>query len=537
MGILEQLKPNAVFHYFEEICNIPHGSSNTKEISDYCVGFAKQHGLRYIQDESNNVIIFKDGTAGYEDLEPVLIQGHLDMVCEKEPDCDIDFEKEGLRLAVRKESVGEGSNEETYVYAEGTTLGADDGIAVAFALAILASDDIMHPPIEAVFTVDEEIGMLGAAAIDCQELKGKMMLNLDSEEEGFLLVSCAGGVTATCHIPVERIRVQQNMQTAQIIQGRLLVTGLQGGHSGVEIDKGRANANQILGRVLFALKEEMDFEIICVNGGLKDNAIPREAYADIVITESISQNVQQFLKRYNEILANEYRATDANIHLKWCKETKNGIKATGETVLKQDDESEIKVFDKKSKDAVIAALVNLPGGIQKMSRDVEGLVQTSLNLGILKTDEQEVTMSFSVRSSVKTEKEELVLRLKCLMEALGGTVTCVGEYPAWEYKKDSKLRDLMIQVYEELYGEGMNHLQSLYGEDVAAGAKRIGKKPVIQAIHAGVECGLFAGKIAELDCVSFGPNIYDIHTPKERLEVSSVQRTWEYVLEILKRLK
>lgn len=487
MSILCDLKPELVFRYFEELCGIPHGSANTKQISDYCVEFAKQHGLKYIQDEYNNVIIFKAGTTGYEDSKPVIIQGHLDMVCEKENDCDINFETDGLRLAV---------SQDNFVYAEGTTLGADDGIAVAFALAILASDDIPHPPLEAVFTVDEETGMLGAAALDCSGLKADIMLNLDSEEEGYLLVSCAGGVTAVCHIPVSRVLSEGR-------KIRLRVKGLKGGHSGVEIDKGRGNANQILGRVLYALKQEITFEIMEISGGLKDNAIPREACADIVINDGEEVHVlQSVLKRWNEILANEYRLTDSGIQIE--------AEENGADVAKG-----IMVFDKKTRDAVVTALVNLPGGIQKMSRDIEGLVQTSLNLGILKTDDKEVTMSYSVRSSVQSEKEELVLRLKCLMDSLNGYVTCVGDYPAWEYKGDSRLRELMSMVYEEQYGS----------------------KPVIQAIHAGVECGLFAGKIEGLDCVSFGPNIFDIHTPKERLDVASVQRTWKYVLEILKRLK
>ena len=488
MSVLSDLEPKQVFQYFEDLCGIPHGSSNTKRISDYCVEFAKKHGLRYIQDEYNNVIIFKEGTEGYENSNPVIIQGHLDMVCEKEYGCDIDFDKEGLRLAV---------NPEGYVYAKGTTLGADDGIAVAFAMAVLASDDIPHPPLEAVFTVDEEIGMLGAAAIDCGELKSNIMLNLDSEEEGYLLVSCAGGVTATCHIPVSYV-------TGEGRQIRLTVTGLEGGHSGVEIDKGRANANQILGRVLYALKEEVSFEIMCVNGGLKDNAIPREACADIVVNNDREMNMlEKTVQFYNDILLNEYRLTDS------------GIKIEILDIEQEQKHTGIKIFDKRTKDVVIAALVNLPGGIQKMSRDIEGLVQTSLNLGILKTEEKEIVIGFSVRSSLKSEKEELIARLKCMMEVLGGYITCAGDYPAWEYKENSKLRELMIQVYEEQYGS----------------------KPVVQAIHAGVECGLFAGKIEGLDCVSFGPDIYDIHTPRERLDIASVKRTWEYVVEILKRLK
>ncbi len=500
MGILSELEPKAVFQYFEEICSIPHGSSDTKRISDYCVNFAKDHGLKYIQDASNNVMIFKNGSAGYEESKPVILQGHLDMVCEKENSCEIDFSNEGLRLGIK----------DGYIYAKGTTLGGDDGIAIAYALAVLASDDIPHPPIEAVFTVDEEIGMLGAAVIDCSNLKADTMLNIDSEEEGYLLVSCAGGVTATCHLPVTYEMENCNDKREGALSAaqcavKITVGGLEGGHSGTEIDKGRANANQVLGRILYGLKKEIHFHLINVNGGLKDNAIPREAGAELLFYADQEKTVEQIIielgkiiDEYNTILKNEYRITDAGINI---------------TV--QEVENKGKSFDQKSTDHVIAALVNLPCGINKMNSDIQGLVQTSLNLGILKVVDDEVTFSFSVRSSVKSEKDELVSRLECLMEVLSGYVTTTGEYPAWEYKADSRLREIMIDVYEKQYKQ----------------------KPVIQAIHAGVECGLFAGKIEGLDCVSFGPDILDIHTPKERLSIESVERVWKYLIEVLRQLK
>lgn len=529
--VLADLQPKEVFKYFEEICRIPHGSGDTKRISDYCVNFAKEHNLRYIQDTSNNVIIFKDGTQGYQQSEPVIIQGHLDMVCEKENDCDIDFSKDGLDLLL----------EGGYVTAKGTTLGGDDGIAVAFALAILASDTINHPPIEAVFTVDEEIGMLGAADIDCAPLKGRVMLNLDSEEEGSLLVSCAGGVTVTCHID----RTSEEQTEGYLF--RLKVTGLIGGHSGVEIDKGRGNANQILGRVLYAMSKRMKFDIVAVNGGLKDNAIPREAYADILIpmqtgatntdlsAEMDIEKLKKLCVEYNQILSREYQVTDSEVRIileelstenegNITQDTENvtekgkaiqGSKNVTEKGKQRESVCSQKVMTDAVKNRIITALVNLPGGVIKMSHDIEGLVETSLNMGILKTESQEITMSFSVRSSVQSEKEELVQKIECLMKSLGGTITTVGDYPAWEYRKDSKLRELMVEIYREQYGT----------------------EPTVDAIHAGVECGLFAGKLKGLDCVSFGPNILDIHTPKERLEIASVERTWNYVVEILRRLK
>lgn len=484
MGILSNLKPAPVFHYFEEICGIPHGSSNTGAISDYCVAFAKEHGLRYLQDASGNVIIFKEGTPGYEHSAPVMLQGHMDMVCEKDADCDIDFTKEGLHLQL----------DGNIISAKGTTLGGDDGIAIAYALAILASTDIPHPPLEAVFTVDEEIGMLGAAAIDCTPLQSRIMLNLDSEEEGYLLVSCAGGIEVTAHLPL-----QMEEQTGYF--ATLTVTGLTGGHSGVEIDKGRANACMLLGRTLYELQKQYDFSLISVCGGLKDNAIPREATATLLLSGKTDREaLTAAISSLGNVYKKEYALTDANVHLTWTADA---------------DTRHLHTMTKETSAKVITALVSLPNGIQRMSFAIDGLVQTSLNLGILKTTDTEVSFSFAARSSVETEKMELVNRICCLLEALGGTVTCTGSYPAWEYRQDSPLRDLMVQIFEEQYG----------------------KKPVIQALHAGVECGLFAGKLPGLDCVSFGPDMKDIHTPKESMDADSVARTWNYTLEILKRLK
>lgn len=484
MAVLTGLEPAKVFQYFEEICAIPHGSYNTKPISDYCARFAEEHGLRYIQDEFNNVIIFKDGTAGYENSAPVILQGHVDMVCEKESDCTIDFEKDGLTLILDEDAGA--------ISAQGTTLGGDDGIAVAYALALLDSDSIPHPPLEVVLTTDEEVGMLGAAAMDCSPLQGRIMLNMDSEDEGYLLVSCAGGATAIARIPVTRA-------TANGFKVTMTINKLKGGHSGVEIHKGRANANQLMGRTLNELRKVVPFQLLSVNGGLKDNAIPRESVAEILIDAPQKAALQAFVAKWQSVYSAEYITTDPDVTL--------SISA-GEAGI-------FKVMDSQTKRRVIASLVNLPGGVQRMSADIEGLVQTSLNMGILTTSDGEVAMHFAVRSSVSSEKEELLSRVECLIEMLGGTVERYGDYPAWEYNHDSKLRDLMIKIFEKLYW----------------------RKPVVQALHAGVECGLFAGKLPGLDCVSFGPDMSDIHTPQESLNIASVERTWKYLLEILKRLK
>lgn len=482
MSVLDGLEPAGVFHYFEEICGIPHGSGDTKAISDYCVTFAKKHNFKYRQDEYNNVIIWKDGTPGYEQSAPVMIQGHLDMVCEKEPDCDLDFREEGIRVQL----------EDGIISAQGTTLGGDDGIAVAYALAILDSKDIPHPPLEVVFTVDEEIGMLGASAMDCSPLKSKILLNLDSEEEGYLLVSCAGGVTAKAELPVV-------YESCSGVCMEIKVTGLKGGHSGVEIDKGRGNACQLLGRVLYTIRKSIPFALCRIEGGLKDNAIPREARAEILVSGEVRKKIENMAGEITKVFQHEFRITDPDVKVS-CEDS---------------DASYVHAMTEVSTSDVIAALMNLPGGIQRMSFEIEGLVQTSLNLGIMTTEEGQVSFSFSVRSSVETEKKALVDQMENLMDKLGGTVSCSGEYPAWEYCPDSSLRDLMVEIYEEQYGE----------------------KPIIQALHAGVECGIFAGKLPGLDCVSFGPDMKDIHTPKESMDVASVKRTWEYTLEILKRLK
>ena len=478
MSVLEHLEPRSVFRFFEEMCAIPHGSRNTRAISDWCAAFAKERGLEYYQDQSNNVIIIKEATPGYEDAPAVILQGHLDMVCEKEAGCSKDMDREGLDLVV----------EGDFVTAKGTTLGSDDGIAVAMALAILDAHDIPHPRLEAVFTVDEEIGMLGAAAMDVSPLKGRQLINLDSEAEGVFTVSCAGGNVSTCRLPVARAPFQGRALT-------VTVSGLQGGHSGTEIHKGRANANMLLGRVLQAMAAAADLRIIEVNGGLKDNAIPIQSAARVLAADA--QAARAAAEEMARILADEYRVTDPGVTV---------------TVT---DGGNGEAMDEASTKKVLCMLTCLPNGVQVMSADIAGLVQTSLNLGILATEEAEVQASFCLRSSMESQKEMLKARLGCLMEQLGGSVEFFGEYSGWEYLADSPLRERMVEVFTEQYG----------------------KAPQIEAIHAGVECGIFSGKLPGLDCVSCGPDLLEIHTPRERMSISSVQRVWAFVLEVLRRSK
>jgi dipeptidase D len=527
MSILSNLEPYNVFKYFEEICAIPHGSGNTLAISNYLVDFAQEHNLRYIQDNANNVIIFKEGTTGYEQSPAVMLQGHMDMVAVKDNDCDIDMEHEGLRLKV----------ENGIISAEGTSLGGDDGIACAYALAILASDDIPHPPIEAVFTVDEEIGMLGATALDCSPLTSRIMLNIDSEDEGYLLVSCAGGATAICNIPVEYQPVS-NEYTSVTVH----VNDAAGGHSGVEINKQSANASKVLGRFLYSLNKSTAIRIFNIEGGLKDNAIPVEAQAQLYIKKADISLLEDTISDFNKIITHEYMATDKNINVSYEKS------ATVENNLTNNASTETTTMAMtlEATTRILTALMNYPNGVQKMSADLEGLVQTSLNLGIMNTHipsmeynhstntysrtanechndssfvplagTGSVDFSFSVRSSISTEKEYLIEQLESLTTALGGAVEIQGEYPAWEYRKDSPLRSLMVKIFTEQYG----------------------REPVIQALHAGVECGIFSSRLPGLDCVSYGPDMTDIHTTNESMDAASVKRTWEYTLAILKELK
>ena len=475
---LAGLEPANVFGYFEKLCSIPHGSRNTKMISDYLVSFAQEQGLRYIQDDLNNVILFGEGTCGYEDHPPVILQGHMDMVCEKDADCPIDMEKEGLDV----------THDGSFVFAKGTTLGGDNGIAVAYALALLADRSIPHPPLEVVVTVDEEIGMEGAAGIDLSVLQGRTLLNLDSEDEGIFTVSCAGGARATVSLPVERRTVYGPCV-------RLTVEGLQGGHSGVEIHKNRANANKVMGEFLSRVQKLMPLCLTSFAGGTKDNAIPRSCQATLIALGMHIERINDVAAQLQKEIREQYDEPEAIVQ-------GDDVDAFGGNALTTECTSK-----------VIALLCSLPNGVQAWSRDIPGLVQTSLNLGVAKLGE-DMKLTSSVRSSVNQEKNDLLTRLKELADFYEGSYSQMGEYPAWEYKADSKLREIMVSTYEKLYGTA----------------------PEVVAIHAGLECGLLSEKLPGLDCVSIGPQMHDIHTSRERLDIASTKRTWEFLLEVLKEL-
>ena len=471
---MHQLSPEAklLYDYFSDLAAIPHGSGNTKGVSDHCVSFAKSLGLAVIQDVHNNVIIKKPATPGYEDHPTVILQGHLDMVCEKDPDVDFDFTTDSLKLRL----------EGDFLSAEGTTLGGDNGIAIAMIMAILADNSIPHPAIEALFTTDEETGMDGAMGLDPAALTGRLLLNLDSEAEGIFTVSCAGGARCDLSLPLEASPAK-GMQAYQIT-----LSGLAGGHSGVEIHQGRMNAARAICRLIGTLPGSP--RIVSLSGGNKDNAIPSHATALILAEQDPTAFTDAFIRK-NKL------PTDPGLT----------ISVTPAAPVN----TALSVEDTKTLCSMITAL---PDGVVAMSRDIPGLVETSLNLGILRVDERGLSGVISVRSSVTSEKLALIDRVSAIAASFGASVESRNHYPAWEYKKDSILRDTMARVYTELTGNA----------------------PVIEAIHAGLECGLFAEKLPGLDAVSIGPEMYDIHTPRERLSISSSVRTFEFVKAILAAL-
>lgn len=480
MGVLSGLEPSKVFTFFEEITQIPHGSGNVDAISDYLVDFAKKRKLEYIQDDVKNVIIIKEATPGYEQEPAVILQGHMDMVAVHKPELDIDMTKEPLQLGICGDRV----------YAEGTSLGGDDGIAVAYALALLDDDTLKHPRLEVVITVDEEVGMDGARAIDLSMLQGHRMLNLDSEEEGIFLTSCAGGAQMDCILDLSQRR---KLMTGT--EYELVIGGLQGGHSGAEIHKERGNSNMLMARFLQRIVASIKLGLYSCQGGLADNAIPRVTTARILVEEADETVLKQLAAEYGKILQQELATKDPGVSVTL---TKLGMK-TAECI---NGEALQKAMD---------YLYSLPCGVQAMSADVPGLVETSLNLGILEISEGKVSAAFSVRSCVESSKQALLDKVQALTALAGGCCKVTGDYPGWAYRVDSPLREKMISLYEEMYGE----------------------RPQVEAIHAGLECGILAAKIEDLDCISFGPNMYDIHTTEETLSIASTKRVWDYLVRLL----
>ena len=481
MSVLDGLAPAPVLAHFARLFAIPHGSGRTREISDACLQLARPHCRRAQQDERGNLIFWKDATPGREGRPPLLLQAHLDMVLAKDEGCPLDLTREGLQLQV----------EGDWLSARGTTLGGDDGAGVALCLAVLTTPGLCHPPLEVVLTVDEEIGMLGAAALEMGALSARRMINLDAEEEGLLLAGCAGGSTLTARLPLMRREVAPG-------PGFLLsLTGLAGGHSGTEIHRGRGNAIRLLGQALGQMAERLPLSLSTVDGGGADNAIPQSARATFSLPpgaeEELTQAVQQIGAQLRRVWEGE-----AGLTL-----TLTPLARLPHPPLREEAQRR-----------VLFALTQAPDGVMRLERQLEGRVETSLNLGVAACQEGALTLRHCLRSSSDEARRALARRLDQFYRYLGGAGVEGGAYPAWPYRPDSPLRETLSRVYTQQTGRPLR----------------------VETLHAGLECGLFARALPGLDCVACGPDIRDIHTPREKMSLSSLQRIWRWLTAALAQL-
>lgn len=460
--------------YFKEISKIPRATGDEKAISDYLAAFARERNLEVIQDENNNIIIKKPAFPGEEHRETLIFQGHMDMVYVKTEDSKHRYE-DGIEVL----------DDGEFLYTKDTTLGADNGIALCYSLMLLDSKEIKHPAMEFIFTVDEEIGMKGAATIDLSGLKGKTLLNLDSEEEGIFCVGCAGGFANQFKLPVER-----EEKNKKLVPVELAIVGLKGGHSGIEIQLERGNAIKILGRVLCAMKD-LDFSIGMVDAPGKTNLISQRAKMVCYVTEAEKDAVVARLEEMEGVFQNELQFSDT---IKFQITVKDAV-------------DNCSVYTEATKEKLTNLLTLIPSGVVSMSMGVKDLVQTSTNVGVMTEEDGKITFASLVRSSVGSQKEIVRNQLQALADIFGGESICEHDYPGWEYKKDSRLRDVAVREYERLSG----------------------KKAVIQAVHAGLECGYFEGKIKNLDCISIGPDMSGVHTPNERVSIQSIGNVWELI--------
>lgn len=483
-NILSGLKPEAIWKHFEEICGIPHPSKHEQKMIEYVVNFAKTHNLEYEVDEVGNVLIRKPATPGMENRKGVILQGHLDMVPQANSDANHNFEKDPIKPRVEGE----------WVKATGTTLGADNGIGVSSALAVLEATDLVHGPIEALFTIDEETGMTGAFGLKPGFLKGDILMNLDSEDEGELFIGCAGGTNANITFKYNKKPAPKKHSSF-----KLVVKGLKGGHSGCDIHLGRANSNKLLFRFLRQAEKEFGLRLASVEGGNLRNAIPREAHAVVLIPKDNAKAFEDAVKKYEETIKAEFSSVEPGIAItiEKAKAPKN-------------------IFDKSTQRNLINAIFVCPNNVIRMSQDMPGLVETSTNLAIVKSDDKTKTVEVKclLRSSVDSSKEALEQKMAALFELAGADCFFDGQYPGWKPNPNSPILTEMTGLYEKLFG----------------------KEPEIKAIHAGLECGLIGGVFPNLDMISFGPTIKFPHSPDEQCNIETVVKYWDYLVETLKNV-
>lgn len=478
---IQQLQPTSLWKYFCALNAVPRASKKEARVIAFVEQCAQRMNLPYQTDAVGNVIIRKPATPGMEHLETVVLQSHLDMVHQKNAATDFDFETQGIQMYIDGD----------WVKAQGTTLGADNGIGVAAILALLESDTIPHPALEALFTIDEETGMTGALALEAGQLSGSILLNLDTEEDHELTIGCAGGIDVSAAGSYELV-------PAQLTQGlQLQIRGLQGGHSGMDIHRGRGNANKLMNRLLLQLAQDWQVEIASVDGGGLRNAIPRESKAIINIPAEHSGQIEEALKSFHDILHNEYRVTDPNIELVFTKT------AASSQVMQPAESLQI-----------LRAIYACPNGIYRMSPSIEGLVQSSNNVARVVINNGEWTVQCLTRSSVDSEKTDVRNAIAAAFNLVGGTIQTGGDYPGWAPRPDAPIVQIMSQLYEELF-QGKAH---------------------VNACHAGLECGILGRNYPTMQMISFGPTITGAHSPDERVKISSVQKFWLYLTETLKRI-
>lgn len=475
-------KPEKLFHFFEEVCAVPRGSGNEKGISDFLVKFAKDRNLWVYQDDSHNVIIKKAGSKGAEDKAPVMLQGHIDMVCDKRAGVEHDFEKEGIDLVLR----------DGVLSANGTTLGADNGVAIALMMMVLDDEDIIHPPVECVFTTEEEVGLNGAQALDKSQITARTMINMDSEEEGVATVSCAGGLRVQLTRQAERIPAEGTLM-------QIKMEGLLGGHSGTDIDKERQNANILMARMLDRLLRETDGKLVTYAGGTKDNAITRECGATLIFDEKAeAEKAEKLTCDMAEMFSDEISSFEPDFACEISLEDGQSADA-----LKAEDA-----------EALVHAVRLAPNGVHRRNIKMDGFVVVSSNIGVVRTDEKELVIVISPRSSVASLQEDTKARLALLAETFGFEISFSGEYPGWDYKEDSQIRQVFAESYRELFGTEMR----------------------FEALHAGLECGLFSDALPGLDAIAVGPTLYNVHTPDENVPLDSFERFYELLKDVLARL-
>ncbi|EKO3535888.1 aminoacyl-histidine dipeptidase [Vibrio fluvialis] len=479
---ISKLSPAPVWQFFDKICSIPHPSKHEEALAQYIIGWAKEQGLDVRRDPTGNVFIKKPATPGMEHKKAVVLQAHIDMVPQKNEDTDHDFAKDPIQPYIDGE----------WVTAKGTTLGADNGIGMATCLAVLASTEIKHGPLEVLLTIDEEAGMTGAFGLEAGWLEGEILLNTDSEQEGEVYMGCAGGVDGALAFDIQREALPAGYVTRQ-----LTLKGLKGGHSGCDIHTGRGNANKLIARFLAGHAQELDLRLIEFRGGSLRNAIPREAFVTVAIPADNQTKLDELFTTYTELLKAELGRVETNlVTFNEAKEAAQGV------------------FALADQQRVIAALNACPNGVIRMSDDIEGVVETSLNVGVITTDEQQIKVLCLIRSLIDSGRSQVESMLTSVAELAGADIAFSGAYPGWKPDADSEIMHIFRDMYEGIYGH----------------------KPNIMVIHAGLECGLFKKPYPEMDMVSFGPTIKFPHSPDEKVKIDTVGLFWEQMIALLENI-